>query len=1101
MKKITYLLLLLFASVTFSFGQASSSSFTQSSSTYTPITGGTMLGADNTDDQRFVDPAITLGGTTATGVGFPIGFNLTFNGFVYDRFAVNANGWISFGSSASTPSVNINSSSSYNPLSSTSTTTTNDLVARFAPLGRDLQSQVGGEIRYELSGTSPNQVLTVQWTNYRKYAATGDSYNFQVKLYETTNVLRAIYGTMTSSGTSTTVQTGIRANPANVASNFNSRTTTTDWSASTASATVANSMTLSASVFPASGLTYTWTPPTCLTPNGTAISAITTNSATLTFVAPSPAPANGYQYSFSTTNVLPSGSGTPTNNLSNNLSVLMPSTTYYVFVRSDCGSGDFSNWTSAVSFTTACNTFTAPFTETFENGGVIPNCWTNAGTADTWKFANTGTGNHIGNNGTITGSTTSGGYFAWVDDSGTTSPDVTLTTPLIDVSSLTIPRLTFYELSNNEGFLNSELNVSVYDGAAWNLLATYNTNTVGGWEKKTIDLSTLTITGPIQVKFVVTEQPSDFYDDIAIDDVTVEETPSCAEPTLLNSSAITSNSATVSWTTPAIAPANGYEYYLSTSNTVPTAATIPTGNVAAGITTVNLMTLTSSTQYYIWVRSVCSSSSSSSWSTSITFLTLCDAVNVPYLQDFESVTVPALPICTSAVNSGTGNTWATAGAAAASGFTTNMLRYTYNFTNPANTTFFTQGINLTAGTSYRISYNYGNSSTTYTESLKVDYGTDATVAAMTNSLANHPTINQNAIQFNQVDFTPTTTGVYYFGFNAYSVSNQFYLFVDNITVDVTPACSAPINLVASPIADMTAILNWSTVASATDYQYILDTTAADPAGSGTTITTNTYNATGLTPTTTYYFHVRTNCGGTFSAWSTLMFTTLATPPANDECSDAVTLTAGGVYGEFLTDGTNDSATLSSQASPTTCFGFNGGDIWYSVVVPASGSITVETGNSSTGATGIDTVITAYSGTCGALTQVSCDDDGGTTGAYSMVALTGQVAGSTIYIRVYEYGNNNFGGFGISAYDGSLGTSNFDSSKFIYYPNPVNDILNIQYSQEISQVQVINLLGQEVISKALNASQGQIDMSGLPAGTYLVKVTADGSEKTIKVLKQ
>ena len=223
-------------------------------------------------------------------------------------------------------------------------------------------------------------------------------------------------------------------------------------------------------------------------------------------------------------------------------------------------------------------------------------------------------------------------------------------------------------------------------------------------------------------------------------------------------------------------------------------------------------------------------------------------------------------------------------------------------------------------------------------------------------------------------------------------------------------------------------------------------------------------------------------------------------PANDECTTAVALTPGGVFNDFVTNGTNLGATTSSQAVPTTCFGYNGGDVWYSVVVPASGSITIETGDSTTGATGLDTVISIYSGTCGALTQIDCDDDGG-VGAYSFKSLTGLTAGSTLYIRVYEYGNNNTGGFGISAYDGSLGTSNFDTSKFVYYPNPVNDILNLQYSQEISKVQVINLLGQQVISKALNATQGQIDMSGLPAGTYLVKITADGVEKTIKVLKQ
>ena len=147
-------------------------------------------------------------------------------------------------------------------------------------------------------------------------------------------------------------------------------------------------------------------------------------------------------------------------------------------------------------------------------------------------------------------------------------------------------------MSNNEGQQNSILTVSVWDGAAWNTMQTFNTNTVGGWEKKIINLSSLTITGPIQVRFVVTEDAVGFYDDIAIDDVTVEETPACSEPTLLTSSAITTTTATISWTAPGVAPTGGYQYYYATTNTAPTAATTPSGTVTAGITTANLTTLT-----------------------------------------------------------------------------------------------------------------------------------------------------------------------------------------------------------------------------------------------------------------------------------------------------------------------------------------------------------------------------------------------------------------------------------------------------------------------------------------------------------------------------
>ena len=91
---------------------------------------------------------------------------------------------------------------------------------------------------------------------------------------------------------------------------------------------------------------------------------------------------------------------------------------------------------------------------------------------------------------------------------------------------------------------------------------------------------------------------------------------------------------------------------------------------------------------------------------------------------------------------------------------------------------------------------------------------------------------------------------------------------------------------------------------------------------------------------------------------------------------------------------------------------------------------------------------------------------------------------------------------MSAYDASLLSNDaFETSTFKSYPNPVKNILNLSYNKNISNVAVYNLLGQEVIAKAMNANQSQIDMSHLSNGTYLVKVNADNQVKTIKVIKE
>ena len=81
--------------------------------------------------------------------------------------------------------------------------------------------------------------------------------------------------------------------------------------------------------------------------------------------------------------------------------------------------------------------------------------------------------------------------------------------------------------------------------------------------------------------------------------------PCSANPSLVSIIILSLTSSSASWTAPSPAPANGYQYYLSTSNSTPSASTIPTGSTAAGVTIVTFTGLTASTNYYLWVRSNC----------------------------------------------------------------------------------------------------------------------------------------------------------------------------------------------------------------------------------------------------------------------------------------------------------------------------------------------------------------------------------------------------------------------------------------------------------------------------------------------------------------
>lgn len=85
---------------------------------------------------------------------------------------------------------------------------------------------------------------------------------------------------------------------------------------------------------------------------------------------------------------------------------------------------------------------------------------------------------------------------------------------------------------------------------------------------------------------------------------------------------------------------------------------------------------------------------------------------------------------------------------------------------------------------------------------------------------------------------------------------------------------------------------------------------------------------------------------------------------------------------------------------------------------------------------------------------------------------------------------------------TLGVNTFDiANGFKAYPNPVSDVLTIEYTSDLTSVAVYNLLGQQVLAKNVNATTTQVNMSELNAGTYLVKVSSGTVSKTLKVVKK
>lgn len=322
-----------------------------------------------------------------------------------------------------------------------------------------------------------------------------------------------------------------------------------------------------------------------------------------------------------------------------------------------------------------------------------------------------------------------------------------------------------------------------------------------------------------------------------------------------------------------------------------------------------------------------------------------------------------------------------------------------------------------------------------------------------------------------------------------------------------PSVSSPANNATNTSLQPT--ISWAAAAGATGYRLTVGTTAG-----GTNVLNNVDlgNVTSYTfPTqlalgTDYFYTVNAYSGVNVSASCTeRKFTTIAvTPVANDECGGAIALTPGGTFDQNAIIGTNVNSTSSASA---TCQTSSNNNVWYSVVVPASGNITLET-KAGTSSTFTDTVMSVYSGSCSNLTLIQCNDDNPAGGLFSYISLTGQTPGAQLYISVWKYTGNTSvtdGEFKISAYDSSLVLATNEvkdtaKNNIKVYPNPFSDVLNISDIANVKNVLVTDISGRLV--KTIAKPDSSLYLGELKQGMYLITLEMkDGSKQTIKTIKK
>jgi len=365
--------------------------------------------------------------------------------------------------------------------------------------------------------------------------------------------------------------------------------------------------------------------PSCVEPTILTATNITPNSADLGWTENGTATV--WDIEWDTAGFTPTG--TPNiNDASDNpytLSSLTPQMDYEFYVRADCGSDntDVSAWSGPFAFRTLCAAISTPYTEDFETFAVSSsefseqNCWTATNIGGyLWEVAAT---TDTSSSGTGPGAGVSDGNYLFTEaTSGSTGDAIDLTSPLVDLSGLTVPSLSFdyHMFGGDMGTLDVIVRSGGTDTTVFTLSGQQQTSETEPFITQTIDLSAYT-GQTIQVTFRGTKG-ADFESDMAVDTVVFDESPSCLSPSALTATNITSTSADLGWTENGTATVWDIEWG--------TAGFTPTGTPNVNDTSDNpylLVGLMADTSYEFYVRADCGMDNTdvSNWSGPYSFYT------------------------------------------------------------------------------------------------------------------------------------------------------------------------------------------------------------------------------------------------------------------------------------------------------------------------------------------------------------------------------------------------------------------------------------------------------------------------------------------------
>ena len=349
-------------------------------------------------------------------------------------------------------------------------------------------------------------------------------------------------------------------------------------------------------------------------------------------------------------------------------------------------------------------------------------------------------------------------------------------------------------------------------------------------------------------------------------------------------------------------PVNGTTY--SAGNSLPTAGTVIYAGPLAAFSHTGL-TANSVHYYKIWSVDAYAWYSATGATTSATTMSCGPTSSIPFAEGFETYTVPAYGCGTVIDQNADGVTWVTTATAspAAHGGTKHLTVASGSITD--DDWYFIQGLNLTAGQMYNVSFWYRPQYTNASEKFEVKWGTSPTPGGMYNpALMSITTSMLNATyQQGSCYITAPATGTYYIGWHCTSDPFTNNLYLDDISVTGN-SCAPLLTATATAVTSTSADIGWTGGAPNVQIDY---GAVGHVAGTGTLVSTSTNPQTisALAPLTSYDVYVRQDCGLlSYSFWTgPVTFTTAyQAPTVTTGAATSLTGTGATLNGTVSTNG-------------------------------------------------------------------------------------------------------------------------------------------------------------------------------------------------------